>query len=77
MYRATAGSLQRYKVIDIESSIQKYDAGTDTSLGKTTYNTLKQALSDIKGILGKEITSTKETVSDKTVSGNTKTNTTK
>ena len=50
---------------------EKYDVGTDTSLSKTTYNTLKEALSDIKEILGEEIISTKETISDETVSGDT------
>lgn len=55
MYRGPAGKLQRYKVLDIESSIQKYNDGTDTSLGKTTYNTIQQVLSDITKILGDEI----------------------
>lgn len=55
MYRGPAGKLQRYKVLDIESNIQKFDDGTDTSLGKTTYNTMQQALSDIRKILGDEI----------------------
>ena len=55
MTRGPAGKLQRYKVLDIESSIQKYDDGTDTSLGKTTYNTIQQVLSDITKILGDEI----------------------
>ena len=55
MYRGPAGKLQRYKVLDIESSIQKYNDGTDTSLGKTTYNTIQQVLSDITKILGGEI----------------------
>lgn len=71
MYRGPAGSLQRYKLLDIESSIQKYENGTDTSLSKTTYNTLKEALSDIKEILGEEITASEETLSDETVSSDT------
>lgn len=57
MYRGPAGRLQRYKVLDIESNIQKFDDGTDTSLGKTTYNTMQQVLSDIRKILGDEIIS--------------------
>jgi len=64
MYRGPAGKLQRYKVLDIESNIQKFDDGTDTSLGKTTYNTMKQVLSDITKILGDEI------ISDNTSSDN-------
>ena len=55
MYRAPAGKLQRYKVLDIESNIQKFDDGIDTSLGKTTYNTMQQVLADITKILGDEI----------------------
>jgi len=55
MYRGPAGRLQRYKLLDIEANIQKFDDGTDTSLGKTTYNTMQQVLSDIRKILGDEI----------------------
>ncbi len=55
MHRAPAGRLQRYKLLDIEASIQKYDDGTDTSIGYSTYTTIKQALGDIKKILGEEI----------------------
>ena len=69
MYRGPAGKLQRYKVLDIESNIQKFDDGTDTSLGKTTYNTMKQVLSDITKILGDEI------ISDNTSSDNNPVNT--
>ena len=69
MYRGPAGKLQRYKVLDIESNIQKFDDGTDTSLGKTTYNTVKQVLSDITKILGDEI------ISDNTSSDNNPVNT--
>ena len=67
MYRGPAGKLQRYKVLDIESNIQKFDDGTDTSLGKTTYNTMQQVLSDIKGILGDEIISTETVFSDNSI----------
>ena len=58
MYRAPAtGKLQRYKLLDIKTNIQKYEDGSDTSLDKSTYNTLKSVLVDIKEILGKEIVS--------------------
>ena len=60
MYRAPAtGKLQRYKLLDIETNIQNYEDGTDTSLGQSTYNTLKSVLVDIKKILGEEIVSNK------------------
>ena len=56
MYKSpNASKLQRYKLLDIEANIEKYEAGEDTSLGKTTYNTMKEALEDITGILGEEI----------------------
>ena len=67
MYRGPAGKLQRYKLLDIESNIQKFDDGTDTSLGTTTYNTMKQALTDIIAILGDEIIFTETTSSDNSV----------
>ena len=64
MYKSPSGKLQRYKLLDIESNIQKFDDGTDTSLGKTTYNTMHQALADIKKILGNEIILTETTISN-------------
>ena len=57
MYRSTSGSVQRYKLLDIEANIANYENGTDTSIGKTTYNTLKTSLTSIQKILGEEIIS--------------------
>lgn len=68
MYRGPAGRLQRYKVIDIETAIQNYENGTDTSLGATTYNTLKGVLSDITKILGDEIIVTEPVSNDESTS---------
>lgn len=67
MYRSSSGSLQRYKLLDVKSNIEKYESGVDTSLGKTTYNTLKESLDFTTRILGDEIVS-EETSSDETVS---------
>ena len=68
MYRApNTGKLQRFKLIDIESNIQKYEDGTDTSIGKTLYNTLKESLEFTTKILGDDIVST-ETNSDEITS---------
>ena len=68
MYRApNTGKLQRFKLIDIESNIQKYEDGTDTSIGKTLYNTLKESLEFTTKILGDDIIST-ETNSDEITS---------
>ena len=52
MYKASSGSTQRYKVIDIEKTLQNYDNGTDTSIGKSMYSTLQTELSNIKKIVG-------------------------
>lgn len=62
MYRGPAGKLQRYKLLDIETSITNYETGKDTSIGKTTYNNLKTVLTDIKEILGEEILPTQNTI---------------
>lgn len=62
MYRdSNTAKLQRYKLLDIEANMQKYENGTDTSLGKTTYNTLQQSLNFTTKILGDEIVSTETT----------------
>lgn len=46
--------LKRFKVMDIEAEIEKYDAG-DTIIGSTMYNTLKKELQNIYKVLGEEI----------------------
>lgn len=73
MYRGPLGTPFRFKLLDIESNIQKYEDGTDTSLSKTTYNTMKEALEDITGILGEEII-TEEVSADETITNNTSSN---
>ena len=55
IYKDTSKSKQRFKILDIESTIEAYDAGYDKSIGKTMYNTLKTELKNIKNIIGKEI----------------------
>lgn len=75
MYRGPAGRLQRYKLLDIEANIAKYESGEDTSLGKTTYNTMKEALGDITEILGEEIV-IQETSNDENITTNDSTNVT-
>lgn len=71
MYRdSNTSKLQRYKLLDIKSNIEKYESGVDTSLGKTTYNTLKESLDFTTKILGDEIVA-KEASSDETVSNET------
>jgi len=70
MYRSSNTSkLQRFKLFDIESSMQKYENGTDTSIGKTLYNTLKESLDFTTKILGDEIISTKANSEETASSG--------
>jgi len=54
MYKKSSGT-QKYKLLDIEKSINLYEQGVDTSIGQTTYNTLKTELEKIKKIVGEEI----------------------
>ena len=55
MYKGAPGKLRRMKVLDIEKSIKNYENGTDTSIGQSTYNDLKNQLEKIKTIVGPEI----------------------
>ena len=50
-----ASTEQKFKILDIVNSIMAYEADADTSIGKSTYNTLKQELENITTIIGKEI----------------------
>ena len=43
------------KVIDIEKTLQNYENGTNTSIGKSTYSTLQDELSKIRNIVGENI----------------------
>ncbi len=52
VYDKGAGKPQRYKILDIRQSIANYENGTDTSIGATTYKTLKNELTKIKSIMG-------------------------
>ena len=55
MYKGAPGKLRRMKVLDIEKSIKNYENGTDTSIGQSIYNNLKNQLEKIKTIVGPEI----------------------
>ena len=50
MYKASTGSTQRYKVIDIEKTISNYESG-DTTIGQATCNTLKKELIKIQNTM--------------------------
>lgn len=50
-------SYHKFKLIDMEDAIYKYESSQDTSIGSSLYNTLKKELSTITGIVGSEINS--------------------
>lgn len=55
MYKSSSGTTKRYKVLDIEKTIQNYESGSNTSIGQTTYSTLKTELSKIKQTMGNNL----------------------
>lgn len=55
MYKSSSVSIQKYKILDIENTISKYESGEDTSISSTTYNTLKTELEKIKKTMGENI----------------------
>lgn len=52
---ANSKSRTRYTLIDVEKSITEYENGTDTTISKSLYNTLKSELSSIRKHVGEEI----------------------
>lgn len=52
MYKSASGTTQRYKILDIEKTLENYDNGTNTSIGASTYLTLQNELAKIKNTLG-------------------------
>ena len=55
MYKDSSKSKQKFKILDIEKNIEAYEAGYTDSISKSTYNTLKNELKNIKNIIGDEI----------------------
>ncbi len=52
MYKNPSLSLRKFKVLDIRRTIENYENGSDTSIGKTKYLDLKNQLTKIETILG-------------------------
>lgn len=50
-----AGQRSRYTLIDIEKAILDYEKGNSSNISKDLYNTLKNELSNIKKVVGKEV----------------------
>lgn len=55
MYKYTYKSSKKFKVLDLEKTINDYESGKDTSIEKTNYDLLKTQLVKIKDIVGEEI----------------------
>jgi len=55
MYKSSSGNVQRYKVLDIQKTIENYESGIDTSIGKSVYSTLQTELTKIKNTMGENI----------------------
>ena len=51
MYKSSSGSTKRYKLLDITSSIAEYENGSDTSIGQSTYSTLKSELTRVNKMM--------------------------
>ena len=52
MYKNPNVSSHKFKLLNIEKTIARFDAGLDTSIGKAKYEYLKVQLQKIKSILG-------------------------
>lgn len=55
MYKSSSKSTQKYKILDIENSIEKYETGIDTSIGKSVYSTLQTELTKIRNTMGEDL----------------------
>ena len=51
MYKASSGA-KKFRVLDIEKSIFKYESGIDTSIGQSNYSVLKSEFEKIKNLMG-------------------------
>ena len=55
MYKNINSKSKKFKILDIEKTINNYESGTDTSIGQETYELLKTQLKKINSIVGDEI----------------------
>lgn len=55
IYKNPSKSTQKFEIINISNAIDSYEAGYSPNLSKTSYNTFKTELKNIKNILGEEI----------------------
>ena len=52
MYKSTTNANQKYRVLDIERTLNDFEIGMDKSIGQATYINLKKELNKIKKIMG-------------------------
>ena len=50
-----SSATKKFKVLNIKKTLDKYDSGEDTSIGKANYDMLKAQLTKIREIVGEEI----------------------
>ena len=55
MYKNSTAKSHKFKILDIEKSIAKYESGDTSYISSTVYTNLKTQLEKIKSILGDEI----------------------
>ena len=58
VYKNTAVSSKKFRILDMAQSIEKYNSGYDTSIGKTMFNTLNTEIENVKNIVGDELKKT-------------------
>lgn len=52
MYKSTTKTNQKYRVLDIERTLNDFETGKDKSIGQSTYTILKNELNKIKKTMG-------------------------
>ena len=50
MYKNSNASTHKFRLLNIRSAIENYESGIDTSIGKSTYNTLKTQLEKVNSM---------------------------
>ena len=55
MFKNTSKSTKKFKILDINSEIKKYESKASDAVSKSLYNTLVTERKNIKRIIGDEI----------------------
>ena len=54
-YKNSSLKAQKFSILDMNSVIESYDTGYDTSIGQSMYNTIKDEIKNIKNIVEKDV----------------------